>query len=434
MMHSRYATHGSRDNVENAHPFAVKRRDLNGEEKTVLYGCHNGIIHGTQSTAQAAGREWSVDSKEFFELLADAAYETIRALSGYGVVTFIRPDDRVIRVLRLTNNSDFIACSVIGGGMVWGSTKTIVKDALEYTGLEAETWYDSLKIGKVHRFSGSEAKETKLEEITLQSAQTDRRTSGNTTYYYGGSYAKAWDEKCWLCEEYYRHKDDCQYKAQVVPSETIKQHWAEWTDRKRKEASENDAQAKVPVRYVECEDGTFRRARQNGQLYDYAFPIYVKEKTDAGPATGPYVAVATMGEAYNVSGQFVPYWTKPKSYGALGQRVLSADEVTGAKTIPAPASTEPSMRDNSRQLALSSTTAEPVGHNGHWAYPHGISEEERREWDELHRIAPRLTEAMAKDGAHAAMSELQRLTEEADLEDAAEELEKSFVQSMVKGE
>ncbi len=46
MMHARFATCGDRDDVVQAHPFAIQR-----EGGTVLWGAHNGMIHNARASA-----------------------------------------------------------------------------------------------------------------------------------------------------------------------------------------------------------------------------------------------------------------------------------------------------------------------------------------------------------------------------------------------
>lgn len=444
MMHTRYATTGSKDSVENAHPFAVKRKNLEGEDRTVLYGCHNGMIHGTWETAKKAGREHTVDSREFFELLADAAYETIRALSGYGVVTFVRPEDRAVRVLRLTKNSDFHAVRLVGGGVVWGSTETIVKEALEYAELTVDSVLDLSNVGRVFRLSGTEATETKLDNIVLNASQTDKRTSGGSHYYSGDvdwendwtnyrqnqhgsstgrSYSnltKNWSDACYHCGAMNYHDADCKFRHSVVPSESIGKNWEAYRMRKAEMAGKKEAErlqrqaawAKANAATVAgnsadgkmrvtsrsctlCDDDTYRPVDLHGKVIPYAFPIYVKD------STGSYVACLTYHEASKILGKSVAMYAEPKSYPGLGQRRLTEEE------IPKPDSTLPSVR-----------THPAPAHNGSWCIPNGLSDEERKEWVEL------------LNNGESALQDLLRKTEEADLEDAAQELEAAFARNM----
>lgn len=172
MMHARWATHGSKDDVNNAHPFAVKRTDLEGKEVTVLYGCHNGVLQGTYASAREHGREHTVDSREFLELLADGEYDLIRKLEGYGVVTYVKPEDRKVRVVKLSSSADFEVSRLAGGGLVWASTSLILRQALEYIGVKDSERLSVAKVGTVYMLSGKEATETKLDGITVQSGNS----------------------------------------------------------------------------------------------------------------------------------------------------------------------------------------------------------------------------------------------------------------------
>lgn len=436
MMHTRYATTGKRDEVENAHPFAVKRKTLDGEEKTVLYGCHNGMIHGAWDSAKKNGREYTVDSREFFELLADQAYETIRALSGYGVVTFIRPEDRAVRVLRLTRNSDFHAVNLVGGGVVWASTPEILKDALEYVKLTQDAVLSVSKaedatIGRVFRLSGTEAVETKLDNIQLSATQTDRRTSGGVTAYnnyaayqdyadddneWGARWAahtssQKWSDACWVCGNFSFHDTRCRYRHSVIGSESIEKNWDKW--REAKASAKNDGAPKtsektISSNYVLCEDDTYRKVDSLGKVIPYAFPMYVKDKLD-----GEYRLAGSLTLACNISGKDLGIYPNAKQYPGLGQRRLTEDEV------PKAAETQPSS---------SKETTMPA-HNGHWMVPAGLTAEERKEWLDMYAATPKLAMRVADE-----LKELREKTEAADLEDAAAELDEAFAQTMMKGD
>lgn len=149
MMHARFATHGHKDAVTNAHPFAVKRNGV-----TVLYGAHNGVLNGTAESAGKNGRKHTVDSLEFFELLADKAYESIRSdIGGYGVVSWMVPGSPIIRLCRLSSSSDLEVAAIRGGGIVYGSTKKIVDEACRFADLRIKHYLDCDKVGQVFRVS-----------------------------------------------------------------------------------------------------------------------------------------------------------------------------------------------------------------------------------------------------------------------------------------
>ncbi len=407
MMHARYATHGAKEKVENAHPFAVKRKGDDGKDITVLYGCHNGIIYGTESTARQNGRQFSVDSLEFFELLADKAYETIRALTGYGVVTFIRPEDRKIRVLRLNNNSEFKVYRIAGGGIVWGSTYGIVDDALKYCNLTAETELSVEKPGQVYLLSGNDARESKVDGITIGSGFVDRRTSYGG---YGGwdwedSYGvnRNWDDACWICGEYSWHKSNCKdsggYIGRVVPSESIQKNRHKYIEACKKADSELSAPitpktVTMPGSYEECEDGTFRRVL-NGHVLPYSFPIYARDKED-----GSYRICHSLMQAGSVSGRSVSHVTKPIN-SPLGNRLLTEGEKASAKEVG-------NVQEDTWKKACQATTGKAeeveeappssvVPHNGYWSVPMGISKEEQAEWARLYEKSPELAVKLLED-------------------------------------
>lgn len=146
MMHARWATMGAKELVTNAHPFPIYRRGRG----IVLWGMHNGMLEGTQASARANGREHTVDSRELFELLADRQIGAIRALDGYGVITYLRPDG-VVRVCRINRQSDFELAEVEGGGLVYASTSSILTNALKYVRLPVVSKPSVNVVGQVYK-------------------------------------------------------------------------------------------------------------------------------------------------------------------------------------------------------------------------------------------------------------------------------------------
>lgn len=163
MMHARFATTGRRDDILNAHPFPIVR---NG--RTVLYGAHNGMLEGTWGSATEHGRDHTVDSREFLELLADQDYEAIRNLEGYGVVTYVQPTDGIIRVVRISRDSDLVVYRLKGGGILYASTAAIAKDAADYAGLLIERELPVNRVGQVYRLV-SRVEKDKLSGIEVES-------------------------------------------------------------------------------------------------------------------------------------------------------------------------------------------------------------------------------------------------------------------------
>lgn len=144
MMHARFATHGAAGLVSNAHPFEVVR----GGYK--LTGSHNGIIYDAEESAVLHGRKMTVDSKEVYELLADGEEKYLATLSGYGVLTWFDSRESGMLMARLSDSGQIYACSLHGGGLVWGSTEEIVQLGLVCGDVREESAWD-IEVGKVYR-------------------------------------------------------------------------------------------------------------------------------------------------------------------------------------------------------------------------------------------------------------------------------------------
>lgn len=125
MMHARFATCGKKT-IEEAHPFEIQR-----EGRTKLYGAHNGMVHNAHTSAFKHGRRVQVDSQEIFECIADNNIEGLQKLDGYGVITWIDPEEpNHVKLVRLSDHAEIYIAQIVGGGVVWGSTKSIVREAL----------------------------------------------------------------------------------------------------------------------------------------------------------------------------------------------------------------------------------------------------------------------------------------------------------------
>lgn len=144
MMHARYATCGGYE-IDAAHPFTIRR-----DNKSVLYGIHNGVIYDADDSAKAHGREYTVDSKEIFELIADKEYGKLNQLHGYGVINWIDAKDPThIKLAKLSEDGEIYVASLKGGGMVWASTWSLLSPALAAARLEAEKYY-TIDVGQVY--------------------------------------------------------------------------------------------------------------------------------------------------------------------------------------------------------------------------------------------------------------------------------------------
>lgn len=178
MLHARWATCGKRG-VDEAHPFTIRRND-----KSVLYGIHNGVVYNGFESAKKHGRKILVDSQEIFHLLADGNIKGINDLDGYGVINYVLPEDpRCVRMVRLSSSSDFYACHIKTGGIVWASTERIVIEALETAELESDGEYKLDEIGTVYELRPDEIlKSNKDHEKGIKFSE-DKFASSRFMYY-----------------------------------------------------------------------------------------------------------------------------------------------------------------------------------------------------------------------------------------------------------
>jgi hypothetical protein len=160
-MHARWATCG-RKIEQHAHPFKVQR-----QRKTVLWGMHNGVISNASHSAHRHKRNYTVDSLELFELLADNQLEKIARLNGYGAVAYVLGEDmKHIRLCRMSESADMcIARGKDSSSTIYGSTPSIVVNAAEHSGIEIEDPWE-LETGKVYVVD-SRGKLSVTEEVLL---------------------------------------------------------------------------------------------------------------------------------------------------------------------------------------------------------------------------------------------------------------------------
>ena len=130
LIHARYATCGNRT-INESHPYAIKR-----DGRTVLWGAHNGIVDGTRESAKEHGRAWETDSREVFELLADAKFDAIAKLQGYGTLAWIDNSARdSVRVVAMNETADLEVCYTDCGACVFGSTRAIIEAGMKAAGM-----------------------------------------------------------------------------------------------------------------------------------------------------------------------------------------------------------------------------------------------------------------------------------------------------------
>jgi hypothetical protein len=192
MMHARFATCGSKG-YNDAHPFAIRR---NG--KVVLWGAHNGMIPDAWDSAKKHKRDCNVDSKELFELLADKNYAGIQDMTGYGVITWIEAENPThVKMARLTEDSDIVVVALKEGGIVWGSTMSIVQSAVESAELNIRCVYTLNDIGRVYQMQSDGVYQTACTDVKLAEYFKWSGWSNNSYYKYMEQYQKSCDDDNW---------------------------------------------------------------------------------------------------------------------------------------------------------------------------------------------------------------------------------------------
>lgn len=159
LMHARASGYST---AANAHPFPIVR-----DGKIVLWGAHNGSLHDAWGSAKNNNRAFSVDSAELFELLADREFDALKKMHGYGVVEYIDAEfPRIIKLSRLTKNSDLVVVELEGGGVAYASTAHILRSALSFAGLSVKREMDVSEVGMVYHITNGQiyySNDTKVE-------------------------------------------------------------------------------------------------------------------------------------------------------------------------------------------------------------------------------------------------------------------------------
>lgn len=162
LMHSRWATCGTPNEVKQAHPFTIKRKG-----KDVLYGVHNGIIWDAWGSAAAHRRKIDVDSQELLELIADRETKTLQKLAGYGVAMWVECDTNYINLVRLSGQSEICVAKVENNGLVWASTRDILDEALMRSGIKPIDYYDCEEVGRVYHLGKKGIVRSNLKGVRL---------------------------------------------------------------------------------------------------------------------------------------------------------------------------------------------------------------------------------------------------------------------------
>lgn len=165
LLHARFATLPNKGEVNCAHPFAIKR-----DNETRLWGVHNGVSPDAYFSAKMHKRPFDVDSREVFELLADEQRSEISSLDGWGVLGWVRGDERQrIRLCMVSECGELHVTRTTSGAIVFGSTRRIVDDALDVARLERAAHY-ALTAGTTYYAEGGAFYETKEPRLMFREA------------------------------------------------------------------------------------------------------------------------------------------------------------------------------------------------------------------------------------------------------------------------
>lgn len=160
LMHARYATCGKGGELE-AHPYRIERPGF------TLWGAHNGVVYGLQHSAKQRGREYDVDSREVFHLLADGELKEIKSSTGWGVLSWIDDRERQsIKLVKMTSGGCLEVVKTECGAVVYASTWPILKVALNAAGMKSETAF-KIEKGVVYEATKEGLFETAHPHITL---------------------------------------------------------------------------------------------------------------------------------------------------------------------------------------------------------------------------------------------------------------------------
>lgn len=130
--HTRFGTHGAKDDLNCAHPFRIGR----------IVGVHNGVIGNHEELNTLYDRNFEVDSQHLLcHLAEDLGGDDWGNIHGYGTVCWWDPtaEDRIY-FLKF-NGGELAVASLADGGLVWSSDKKHLTGALDLAGIETETTY-----------------------------------------------------------------------------------------------------------------------------------------------------------------------------------------------------------------------------------------------------------------------------------------------------
>lgn len=144
-VHTRHATHGSKDEQKNAHPFKIGS----------IIGMHNGIIYNHDELNKQYGRNFEVDSMHIFAHLDEG--KDLSELRGYGAVCFVHNG---LWHLGRFNNGDLSVAHIPDVGWAWASTRSSLETALGMSGFEDGIIWLRLKEGRCYVIDGHNIKKS----------------------------------------------------------------------------------------------------------------------------------------------------------------------------------------------------------------------------------------------------------------------------------
>jgi asparagine synthetase B (glutamine-hydrolysing) len=178
LLHTRFATHGSKDERVNNHPILHRN----------IVGVHNGVLYNDDQIFKDLKRERNgkVDSEAIMALLSDGAdpVQVLSKIGGDASVGWIDLDDP--GVLHLARVCDRPLCigQTKGGSLLFASTANAIRDAAKANGLELELEYEmeeasymKIRDGVIHSY-------LKIPNVKPKSYSWSRQwgyTSGTTT-------------------------------------------------------------------------------------------------------------------------------------------------------------------------------------------------------------------------------------------------------------
>lgn len=149
MLHSRLSTCHNGSEYKAAHPFAIKR-----DNKTILWGAHNGIISNAFKLGLDANKKYDVDSQAVLDMLPEWDVDKLGSVHGYGVLTWIEnADHSVINVMKITKGGDLVIAKT-PEGLIYASTWPILRTALEFAEIKCEgVWENQIDAGVAYVIS-----------------------------------------------------------------------------------------------------------------------------------------------------------------------------------------------------------------------------------------------------------------------------------------